>query len=201
MSGGFAPVFPIGLVEAQSGDATCPMPSVSLWKDLPVRPHGIPTLNRIQGNRLSCALAHVNAKLLQICFRKLLILLPFCWCWRSELLVQVLTSFSGTCNSSMGSEWAKHKGARKPVPQYVIVHSLLLQDWNRLWKNEATRKPRRASAFSCRELVSRLPLWIPSNVIFCFYQSESTWETSAPGPIPDWWPGGHHCYALITSRA
>lgn len=161
------------------------MPSVSLWKDLPVRPQGIPTLNRIQENRLSCALVHKNAELLQICFWKLLILLPFCWCWRNELLVPLLTSFSGTCNSSMGSEWAKHKGVCKPVPKPTTVYSLLLQDWNRLWKNEAIQKPRRASAFSCRELVSRLPLWITSNVIFCFYQSASTWETSTPGLIPD----------------
>lgn len=138
----------------------------SSWKDLPLRLQGNRTVTE---SRQTGCLVHwplEKQNCYKICFWEVLILLPFRWCWRSQ-------DGHGACSWPSGWPhfrapvtvvWTMSKAGRC-VPTCTSVHnyaeSLLFQAWNRLRRNEATRKPRRASPFSCYELVSQLSLWIP----------------------------------------
>ena len=71
-----------------------------------------------------------------------------------------LTSFSGTYNGSVGSEQSMKVCASLHLSTQLCTKSALPQ-LGQVVKDEATGKPRRASEFSCCELVSKLSLWIP----------------------------------------
>lgn len=121
----------------------------------------------------------------KICFWEVLIHFPLCQCWRSwdTNRASLRHSFwpyslvSVTAAQAMNKAW-RCVQARTPV--HNCTQSLLIENWDGLCTNEAIRKPGRASACACCELVSKLPLWVPSNVIFYFYQLENTSETSLP---------------------
>lgn len=77
------------------------------------------------------------------------------WCWRSRAPIRtnsccVCWPGSGVCNCS--SEWASVKMMFKLSPRPQWCRSLLLQDRNRLYKNEANGKPGGASVFADCEL-------------------------------------------------
>lgn len=107
----------------------------------------------IQADRLACALALAKAELLQNLslqsshFSSPLLVLEEPGCWWSQLWTQPPTSFSGTCNSSraMSKAWRCEQAS---TPGHGCAPSLLLQDWNRLWKSEVVWKLSRASACS-----------------------------------------------------
>lgn len=66
------------------------------------------------------------------------------WCWRSQAPIRtnsccVCWPGSGVCNCS--SEWTSVKMMFKLSPRPQWCRSLLLQDRNRLYKNEANGKP------------------------------------------------------------
>lgn len=142
------PRFPVGLAEAVSSAHVAAR--TFLWDHM-ASPHW-----QIQADRLSCALALAKAELLQNLFWRSsnfsssLPVLEELGCWMSKLLAQLLTSFSGTVTAV----WAVSKAWRCMqawTPVHNCAQNLLLQDWNRLWKSQATQKPVRASAFSCCE--------------------------------------------------
>lgn len=122
--------------------------------------------DRIEADSLSCVPALKKAELLQNLFLRssnsssLLLVLEKLGCWWSRLLA----SHWPHSLAPVMAAWAVSK-AWRCVQACTSVHncaqSLLFPGWDRLWKNEATRKPRRASAFSCCELVSKLSLWSP----------------------------------------
>lgn len=177
----------------------------SSCKDLPMRPHGVSTLTE---SRQTGCLVHwplQKQSCYKICFWRSsnfsssLPVLEELGCWMSELLAQLLTSFSG----AVTAVWAMSKAWRCMqawTPVHDCAQNLLLQDWNRLWKNQATQKPVRASAFSCCELVSKLSLWISLMSSFLLSAWKYFWSLFAPSRMPDWWPRGQHYYALVTSR-
>lgn len=107
------------------------------------------------------------------------------WCWRSRALIRTnsycsCSPRSGVCNWNMGSEWASMKMTCKLSPRSQWCRSLLLQDRNRLCKNEANGKPGGASVFADCELVSKLPWRSPCNV-FC---SDQPWNPSETTLLP-----------------
>lgn len=127
--------------------------------------------DRIEADGLSCVAALTKAELLQNLFLRssgfssLLPVLEKLGCWWRRLLA---SHWSHSLAPVM-AVWAVSK-AWRCIQACTSVHncaqSLLFPGWDRLWKNEATGKPRRASAFSCCELVSKLSLWIPLMLSF-----------------------------------